>query len=79
MLLSIYIAFMQKSCNERALRATFLAKIAKITPRKQGQKRPSQGVIEMIRTIEQLINKFYLFFIPICVSSVMIYSIERLA
>ena len=33
----------------------------------------------MIRNIEQLINKFYLFFFPICVSSVMIYSIERLA
>ena len=33
----------------------------------------------MIRTIEQLINKFYLFFFPFCVSSVMIYSIERLA
>jgi len=33
----------------------------------------------MIRTIEQLINKFYLLFVPICVSSVMIHSIERLA
>ena len=33
----------------------------------------------MIRTIEQILNKLYLLFIPICVSSVMIYSIERLA
>ena len=33
----------------------------------------------MIRTIEQLCNKFYIFFLPVCVSSVMIYSIERLA
>ena len=33
----------------------------------------------MVRTIEQLINKFYLFFLPVCVTSVMIYSIERLA
>ena len=33
----------------------------------------------MIHTIEQIINKFYLSFFPICVSSVMIYSIERLA
>ncbi len=33
----------------------------------------------MIRTIEQLIHKFYLLFFPICVSSVMIYSVERLA
>ena len=33
----------------------------------------------MIRTIEQLINKFYILFLPVCVSSVMIYSIERLA
>ena len=32
----------------------------------------------MIRTIEQLINKFYILFLPICVSSVMIHSIERL-
>lgn len=33
----------------------------------------------MIRTIEQIFNKLYLLFVPICVSSVMIYSIERLA
>ena len=33
----------------------------------------------MARAIEQLLNKFYLLFLPVCVSSVMIYSIERLA
>ena len=33
----------------------------------------------MFQAVERLLNKFYLFFFPICVSSVMIYSIERLA
>ena len=33
----------------------------------------------MFRAIERLLNNFYLLFFPICVSSVMIYSIERLA
>ena len=32
----------------------------------------------MVRTIEQLINKLYILFLPICVSSVMIHSVERL-
>ena len=56
-----------------------LFKIAMIAPRKQGPSALITGVVKMIRTIEQLVNKFYLLFLPVCVSSVMIYSIERLA
>ena len=56
-----------------------LFKIAKIAPRKQGPSALISGAVKMIRTIEQLINKLYLLFLPVCVSSVMIYSIERLA
>ena len=33
----------------------------------------------MFRAVEQFLNKLYILFIPVCVSSVMIYSIERLA
>ena len=56
-----------------------LPKNAKIASRKQDQEALLSGVIKMIRAIEQLTHKFYILFFPICVSSVMFYSIDRLA
>ena len=79
MIFSIYISLIKKMSVLLPLVAAILPENAKITLRKQGQKALLSGVIKMIRTIEQLIHKFYILFFPFCVSSVMIYSIERLA